>query len=283
MQTETALSHPPNHLDECKPGLRNAWQWIAMVTMLADHLGYWDEIAPLRAIGRLAMPLYCILFVISLRKNQVNGLRLLLIAAASQIPFMLYIEVRQLNIIFGFFIFYWFIQSQLQKKNLQMIIALAVLIYTGLPLPVFLPVSYGWYLYTTLFIFYRLGTKIDQRFAFAFITCLYVWMVRHVTEFPRQLIAIIVPFIEGIHLRRPNKYLYRYFYPGHLAILAIVKIIMAGSLMGNFYGFINQDLSDTDSLHEIAAFEPNDTLDSLDIYFWQAAQDANAVEAKEED
>ena len=38
-------------------GLRNAWQWLAMVTMLLDHLGYlYYELVAFRYIGRLAMP-----------------------------------------------------------------------------------------------------------------------------------------------------------------------------------------------------------------------------------
>ena len=128
----TVSANPDNHLDHIKPGLRNAYQWIAMVTMVLDHVGYWDNIAPLRAVGRLAMPLYCILFVISVRKNQVNGLRLFIIAAISQIPFMLYIEEIQLNIIFGFFFFYWLVTSQQKKAPLQTVLSFIVIVITGL-------------------------------------------------------------------------------------------------------------------------------------------------------
>ena len=257
-----------------------------MVTMVLDHVGYWDNIAPLRAVGRLAMPLYCILFVISVRKNQVNGLRLFIIAAISQIPFMLYIEEIQLNIIFGFFFFYWLVTSQQKKAPLQTVLSFIVIVITGLPLSIFpedsykwyhyatsLRVSYGWYLYATLFIFYRLQSKVDQRFAFAVFTGLYVWITRYAIGFPRQLIAIAAPFIDWIKLPRPNKYLYRYFYPGHLMILAIIKISLTGFTFGVFNGFWFSDELIDNAWQTTTSYEPNSLEELLDTYYWNTDED----------
>ena len=39
-----------------------------------------------------------------------------------------------------------------------------------------------------------------------------------------------VPFLTWLKAPRPNKYLYRYFYPGHLAILAVIYTLSTGPI-----------------------------------------------------
>lgn len=193
--------------------LRNAYQWLAMATMAMDHAGHLYEIPALRYFGRLAMPLYAILFVMTLRSGHLHLGRLFWLAAASQLPAMYVVDLEKLNIIFGFWIFGWTVHA-LEKRNWLDVAA-------GM-LMMLLPVAYDWYLYATLFIFYCLREKHLQVLAFAVTTAAYTYLMEtHL----RQLLAIGVPLIQGIKAGRPNKYLYRYFYPGHLVILAMLKYL----------------------------------------------------------
>ncbi len=208
------------------PGLRNAWQWLAIITMLLDHIWYLYNIEPLRYVGRLGMPLYAILFVITLQKNQLHLKRVLLLGLLSQVQYMYMFQqsfdvysfrLPQLNIIFGFAIFAWTAEGVHQRHWLKIV--------TGF-LMMCIPVSYGWYLYATLAIFYWLRDKTFQRGLYWMATVIYVMLSG---VHPRQLLAACVPFIQGIKAPRPNKYLYRYFYPGHLLILVVLKFWILGT------------------------------------------------------
>lgn len=250
------------------PGLRNAWQWLAMVTMLLDHIGYLYYLEPLRYVGRLAMPLYTILFVITIQANQIHLKRLLLLGLVSQIPFMYifqtftylsFFPVPQLNIIFGFAIFAWTAEG-VQKRNWLTII-------TGL-LMMWIPISYGWYLYATLGLFYWLRGKALQRGLFWMVTVIYVMLSG---VHPRQLLATCVPFIQGIKAPRPNKYLYRYFYPGHLMILAVLYYFSIGPVCppsGNRYKA--DSCNESDSSYE---YDGDSTSD--DLYEWEIIEEVN--------
>lgn len=229
----------PNGNQPCSPatgsiddGLRNAWQWLAMVTMTLDHIGFlYPPYDFLRYAGRLAMPLYALLFVATLRSGHVNHWRLLVIAGAAQLPYLLLFDDLRLNIIFGFSVFYG-LTVAVRKHSLPGILLAG--------LAMCLPVSYGWYLYGTLAVFYWLDRPEKQVGIFAILTLVYTWMTG---VHPRQLLAVGVPFIRGLRLPRPNKYLYRYFYPGHLLILLVIDICIMGYVVTPFGVFPKPDPS----------------------------------------
>jgi hypothetical protein len=209
-----------------KPGLRNAWQWLAMLTMTLDHIGYLYYIPALRWPGRLGMPLYAILFVITIRKHQVHFVRILVLAALSQVQYMyifqqgFYVgdfQLPQLNIIFGFAIFAWMADGVNRRQWWKIVSGFLMM---------WVPMSYGWYLYATLATFYWLNNKYIRRSVFAVLTTVYTYLSM---VHPRQLLAIIVPFLTRLKAPRPNKYLYRYFYPGHLLILAAINYWALGT------------------------------------------------------
>jgi hypothetical protein len=213
-------------------GLRNAWQWLAMVTMTLDHVGYlYTQYDFLRYAGRLAMPLYAMLFVMTIRTGRVNHWRVLIIATIAQIPYSCLFnfdsfEKLDLNIIFGFYIFYWLTVTIEKRQWIGLCIVAAAMC---------IPVSYGWYLYSSMAAFYWLAhNPRNQRSVFALLTIVYTWVA---AVHPRQLLAMGVPFIQGIRLPRPNKYLYRYFYPGHLLILLIINICIMGYVVTPFGEF----------------------------------------------
>lgn len=80
-------------------------EWVALLTMLIDHVGYtfFPDEEIWRIIGRVAFPLYAFLmaFGIERTKNKKRYLqRLFLIACISQIPFSLLFDSFRLNAVF---------------------------------------------------------------------------------------------------------------------------------------------------------------------------------------
>lgn len=203
-------------------GLRNAYQWLAVLTMLLDHAGYLYGIEALRWIGRLSMPAYALLFAETMRTGHVRLNRLLMLAVISQPPVMYIFEDPKLNIIFGFAIFAFAVSAAEQRRWLAAAAGAAMM---------FIPVAYGWYLYASLAVFYWRFNPWVQRGLFAAATAGYV--VSSGTH-PRQLLAACVPFIRGIRTPRLNKYFYRYFYPGHLYLLSVLNYFIIGSLTAPF-------------------------------------------------
>lgn len=262
------MDHP-----EDKYTLRSAYQWLAMITMTMDHVGYLYSyyLLDLRYFGRLGMPFYALLFVMTARSGHVNFKRLLFIALLSQLPCMYIFEgyalktlletpfsawtfenlkFIQLNIIFGFAIFAWTVIG-IQKRAplriisgfMMMIIPIVCSLFPGdhgwYRYATLFQVDYGWYLYATLFIFWGLRNKILQVVVFTCVTYVYTlgywsltgmgivlpgWICIFLQDlYWRQMLAVISPMITGVKAVRPNKYLYRYFYPGHLMILAAFR------------------------------------------------------------
>lgn len=223
-----------------------------MITMIVDHIGYFYQISSLRYVGRLGMPLYAMLFVITVRRQQINFKRILLLGLLSQYQYLYIFGECQLNIIFGFAIFAWTAEG-IRRRRLPMII-------TGI-LMMWIPVSYGWYLYATLATFCWIEHKSLQRGVFAVLTGIYSFYSYLIgyTLWWRQLLAMFAPFIEGIKAPRPNKYLYRYFYPGHLLVLAVIQY----SLIGTPWPTVNRDEPQTDYYD---AYEDDEFHEDLYLY-----------------
>jgi hypothetical protein len=185
--------------------LKTAYQYYAVVFMFMDHLGYLLSFPILRVFGRLAMPLYCLMFADTVRAGRVSYCRLLLLAVLSQIPYMIIFQVPRLNIIFGFLIF---------AKLVHLFETRGYLRFFSLVWMVLLPVDYGLYLYCVLLIFYLRKNK-------------FYWipsLAYSVVFAPIQLFSVLYAYLPKIELPRMNKYFYRVFYPLHLWLLALAKI-----------------------------------------------------------
>ncbi|WJH35603.1 conjugal transfer protein TraX [Paenibacillus sp. CC-CFT747] len=79
-------------------------QIVAMLTMLIDHIGflYFPESPGWRVIGRLAFPIYAYFIVRGYRHTssvKAYMTRLLLLAAVSQLPYMLALKQTGINAI----------------------------------------------------------------------------------------------------------------------------------------------------------------------------------------
>ena len=79
-------------------------QWIAMITMLIDHIGavFFPHIIELRIIGRIAFPIYAFAVYIGYKHTrdvQKYIWRLFWIAIISQVPFMAAFNHYSLNVV----------------------------------------------------------------------------------------------------------------------------------------------------------------------------------------
>lgn len=79
-------------------------QWIAMLTMLIDHIGivYFPEQTWLRVIGRIAFPLYAYLMVIGYKRTRNYRkyvFRVAVLAAISQPAYQWAFDTNRLNIV----------------------------------------------------------------------------------------------------------------------------------------------------------------------------------------
>src|SRR5690606_13899933 len=84
-------------------------QWIAMVTMLIDHIGHvWFPDEPIwRVIGRAAFPIYTYFIALGLERTRSVPrylLRLAILAALSQLPFSLLFQTFTINVIGTFLV-----------------------------------------------------------------------------------------------------------------------------------------------------------------------------------
>ncbi len=207
---------------------------IAMITMVVDHVGwlFFPDTVILNMIGRISFPLFAFLIAVgSTKTKNINAYirRLLLFGVIAQLPYsyVSYLadsDYWNLNILFTLAMGLWLI-SLIQKKQYEY----AVLGFIGLTLLSFV-VSYDYEFYglmmilaSYLFLTHRfwgilalLGTTIDYYL-------LYGALGLNITV---QLFAIagIIPilFYNSTSGSQTHRLLLYFFYPLHLAVLALV-------------------------------------------------------------
>lgn len=203
-------------------------EWIAIITMLIDHIGY--EYYPYeltwRSIGRLAFPIYTFLIIrgMELTNNRIKYLkRLLYLALISQIPFILLFEVYYLNVIFT--LFYGAIAIFLFEK-LTKIKGMAILVILGLIIAQFSNFTeYGLYAYLLLLNYYFFKEK-----PFALLACHAILdLLYNLNYFGSwysiqsfSVIATVIILLKLPEIKIPRVF-YRGFYPAHILILYLVS------------------------------------------------------------
>lgn len=203
-------------------------KWIAILSMLIDHIGYgfFPNNEAFRIVGRLAFPIFAYLIVQGLtntRNQKKYIMRLWLFALISQIPFLLYFDVMRLNVLFVFFA-----GALLCKAGWQFIPLYALLGFL-------LPIDYGWWGLTIIPLFYWL--KKQPWIAIASITMLmfvYIEQIEWVTQYYAILgffLIGILPKMKEISFLKTNKYFFYWFYPAHIAILFLIKMILITILL----------------------------------------------------
>lgn len=202
-------------------------QWIAMITMLIDHIGavFFPHIIELRIIGRIAFPIYAFAVYIGYKHTrdvQKYIWRLFWIAIISQVPFMAAFNHYSLNVV-------WTLWSALLvlfviDKTPSKLLRIPIVIGAGL----FMEISqmdYGMYgLLLVLLFRYFQGPVLVV--AHVLLNALYLLLHNSSVQMYSVLatagIAIAQYYQAGFRMKGP-RWVWRYFYPAHLAIIAIIR------------------------------------------------------------
>lgn len=203
---------------------------ITMISMTISHVGlvFFDNNEYLRLIGSIAFPLYCIGIVKGYQKykNYVELKKyfrfLFVLALFSQIPFMIAFETTVLNILFAYSISLIFLYS---LDNHKLFISIPVTIIIAFIIDCL--VEYGLYVVILILLFRYLEHK-----KFLLIMCHLILNIFYFVFFGWNL--KIINFIGTIiFLERKrfynftiNKNFYRLFYPGHLLVISILKVLL---------------------------------------------------------
>lgn len=96
-----SIEQVPHRLPSLRNGSLDIVKWLAMLTMVLDHLRYiWPEVNGLFVPGRIAYPFFCLAIAANVARSRVGELFtsenarylgwLLLFAALSEVPYRLY-------------------------------------------------------------------------------------------------------------------------------------------------------------------------------------------------
>lgn len=202
-------------------------QWIAMITMLIDHIGavFYPQVEELRIIGRIAFPIYAFAVYIGYkhtRNVQKYIWRLFWIAVLSQVPFMAAFNHLSLNVV-------WTLWSSLLvllvlDKLPNRLLGIPIVIGAGIIMEI-TAMDYGMYglLLVLLFRYFQGPILV---LGHVLLTALYIQLhsssVQMYSVVATLGIAIAQYYGAGFRLKGP-RWIWRYFYPVHLAIIAIIR------------------------------------------------------------
>ncbi|GGF84909.1 hypothetical protein GCM10010912_32690 [Paenibacillus albidus] len=205
-------------------------QIIAMLTMLIDHIGYifFPVDITWRVVGRIAFPIYCYALVqgylyTSSRARYLR--RLLIIAVISQIPYNLALSPGGWNVVFTLLIsaLVLLVLDKLPSLWLGIPVVAAVILVME-----FFPLDYNAYglLLVLIFRYTRsYGLVLAHLILNAVYLVYYGWTVQMISIVPTLFIAYAPVVWNKIEKWRIPRWAWWSFYPGHLAILAMVKIL----------------------------------------------------------
>lgn len=208
-------------------------QWIAMLTMLIDHIGavWFEDQIIYRIIGRMAFPIYAFYVVqgMHLTSNRKRYMiRLGLLALLSQLPYSLLFDTLAVNVIGTFFLcvlaLYGFMETRLS------LIFRGTCLLGAVVLLEVLRCDYGVYALILMIIYtYTRGFTITLGHValnIAYIGAGLTSLIQAWSVLPSILFSLNERIVARIRHSRSPKLLWRSFYPLHLLALLIVRMIM---------------------------------------------------------
>lgn len=203
---------------------------MAMITMLIDHIGliFFPDNVAWRIVGRIALPIYAYCIVIGLARTRDPNRylrRLAVIAVVSQIPYILSLRTLNVNVV-----------GTLAASLAALLIieryprwAFAVVAAGTLAIEA-IPFSYGYYALMLILIYRYLDRNywVAAHFAlnlFAFALAS-GWWVQLFSIVPTIYLAYKDTLFAEFKLgASPPRWVWRSFYPAHLAALAVIAAI----------------------------------------------------------
>ncbi|AKG34556.1 TraX family protein [Paenibacillus durus] len=210
-------------------------QLIAMLTMLIDHIGYifFPQDLGWRYIGRIAFPIYCYALVqghLYTSSKSRYVLRLLIIALIAQIPYNLALDPGGLNVVFTLLLSELVLIALDKLPKLWMGIAAAAPILWVMD---HYPLDYNAYglLLVLIFRYARSYRLVLAHLALNVIYMFYYgWTIQMLSLLPTLVIAYGPELWVYLQKRRVPRWVWWSFYPGHLAVLAIIRLLYYGEL-----------------------------------------------------
>lgn len=206
-------------------------QIIAMLSMLIDHIGiiFFPGNISWRIIGRAAFPIYAYFIVQGYFRTRDAGRylkRLVILAVISQVPFMLGLSTLKINVIGTLAVcLAVLISADRYPRWTVGFIAAAALALEALPF------DYGYYAIALIGIYRYLDRKYWTLAHLALNGLAYAldsgWLVQAFSILPTLFLAyrdtLFAEFKLGL---TPPRWLWRSFYPAHLAALAAVVLLL---------------------------------------------------------
>lgn len=198
---------------------------IAFITMILDHIGviFFPDVIAFRIIGRFCFPLFAWGIARGYkytRNYKIYALRLLALAAASQIPYYFLFRNDFINICFT--LLAGLIALKLYDSSSPSWIRWTGITFIAL-LSQYLHFEYGFYGVLTILFFYLFWSKDSVIYYQAALTLVCTLVFRYD---PIQLVAALSPILILLLQSkdyRLNKVLQYGFYPAHLLLLILVK------------------------------------------------------------
>ncbi|MEK5209383.1 TraX family protein [Psychrobacillus sp. FSL H8-0510] len=190
-------------------------KWIAMITMVIDHVGifFFPEETWMRVIGRIAFPLFMILFVegaVRTRNPKSHAVRIWLFALLSQVPYTLLFNTYQLNVLFAMILVLMVI------RDIRMIGLAVLLLYM-------FDVDYGWYGVILGLSWYYLRKHKGLAWVIgSALTLIYAWETGWYVQIGAimGLVLLVLP-IKAPMPQMPKSFFF-WFYPVHMAIIFVL-------------------------------------------------------------
>ncbi|ANA83236.1 conjugal transfer protein TraX [Paenibacillus glucanolyticus] len=206
-------------------------QWIAMLTMLIDHVGlvFFPGQEIWRIIGRIAFPIYVYALVqghhyTSSRPKYI--MRLAIIAAISQIPYQLALDPGGLNVVVtlvaGALVLYVLERSESLFLSTMLVVAACALMSE-------FPFDYGAYGLLLILIFryaqasWLVFLHILLNVMFWFLNN---WELQMWSVIPTAMIAYGPHLWKKLESIRVSQWVWRSFYPLHLLAIALLRVFI---------------------------------------------------------
>lgn len=206
-------------------------QWIAMLTMMIDHIGaiFFPGQASLRIIGRIAFPIYAYALVQGYQYTSSRSkylTRLIGIALLAQIPFQLALGVRGFNVVVSLCLS--FVMLMLMDKFKSSLISMLLTMIFAVMMEI-IPMDYGAYGLFLVLIFRYLKSW-EMVFSHFVLNLIFWWSHRWFIQLASIIPTLVIAYGSVIwhklDRRMAPSWLWRTFYPAHLAILAGLSYLL---------------------------------------------------------
>jgi len=226
---------------------------VAMITMLSDHLGFMFcrvssiEYMLLRIIGRASFPLFSFLLAESFfhtKSRWKHLFKICILAILSEPIFdsILLMENRIQNVCFTLTMAY-LMMIALERYKKYKYICLPIVVSFGMIGYLFrTEYNFGGILLIAMFWYARANPKINSTLWYAISLCIFT-ALKLLEVYSNPMVAllqigVLISFIfilmydndklPAVKANKPLKYISTYFYPGHLLLLEITRVLIGG-------------------------------------------------------